>query len=217
MTCYDILPPEQLDLLPHLQPLKALGYTLYGGTAIALQLGHRQSIDFDFFSDRPFDVDAIRSASPVLATAQTTQSAPRTLTLLARANDRATGVKLSFFAGFRFGRVGTPTLTSGNELRLASLDDLLGHKLRVLMHRAQAKDYQDIAAMLRAGLRLERGLGVARALGQTFAPAEALRALAYFEDGDLNHVNAADRQLLLRTSSQVGEVEPVEIASTSLS
>jgi hypothetical protein len=30
-------------------------FTLYGGTAIALHLGHRHSADFDFFGSRPFD------------------------------------------------------------------------------------------------------------------------------------------------------------------
>ena len=167
MTHYDILTPSQRALLPHLAALRKIGYTLYGGTAIALQLGHRQSVDFDFFSDRPLDEDAIRASSPVLAKAPVTQAAPRTLTVLARASEDAEGVKVSFFGGLRVGRVGEPVSTSGGELRLASLDDLLGHKLKVLLHRVEMKDYRDIAAMLRAGLTLVRGLGVARAIFDT--------------------------------------------------
>lgn len=204
-------------MLPSLRSLHELGYTLYGGTAIALRLGHRESVDFDFFTDRPFDEGAIRKASPVLATAEVTQTAARTLTVLAQPPGFSGGVKLSFFAGFRFGRVGEPSWTSGGELRLASLDDLLAHKLKVLTHRAQAKDYQDIAALLRTGLRLERGLGAAQALAEMFAPAEALRALAYYGDGDLSFVSPADRAYLIQASLNAGPPEPVSIVSGSLS
>lgn len=49
----EILTKEQHDLLPF---LKKFGkhYNLVGGTAIALQLGHRRSIDFDLFTDKMF-------------------------------------------------------------------------------------------------------------------------------------------------------------------
>lgn len=49
----DVLPPAQQAIWPELRPAPGLGYCLYGGTAIALRLGHRFSIDFDFFSARP--------------------------------------------------------------------------------------------------------------------------------------------------------------------
>ncbi|MEK7460992.1 MAG: nucleotidyl transferase AbiEii/AbiGii toxin family protein, partial [Patescibacteria group bacterium] len=45
---YDILSPEQQKVLPSLKFFKADFY-LAGGTALALQIGHRDSIDFDFF------------------------------------------------------------------------------------------------------------------------------------------------------------------------
>lgn len=44
----DILPPAQRSLWPHLAQVPG-HFVLYGGTAIALHLGHRQSVDFDFF------------------------------------------------------------------------------------------------------------------------------------------------------------------------
>lgn len=52
-TYYDILPPEQKSLWPSLHKLSELGFVLYGGTAIALQCGHRNSVDFDFFFISP--------------------------------------------------------------------------------------------------------------------------------------------------------------------
>ena len=45
----EILPPAQQRLWPELRPAAELGFALYGGTAIALRLGHRTSVDFDFF------------------------------------------------------------------------------------------------------------------------------------------------------------------------
>lgn len=79
----DILPPAQMRLWPELQPAANLGFVLYGGTAIALRLGHRQSVDFDFFTDRPLDRDALHSAFPFLANSQVLQDQPNTYCVLA--------------------------------------------------------------------------------------------------------------------------------------
>ncbi len=43
----DILPAAQQRLWPELHPSIELGLVLYGGTAIALRLGHRASVDFE--------------------------------------------------------------------------------------------------------------------------------------------------------------------------
>lgn len=51
----EILPEVQRWIYPRLQNLKKLGFVLYEGTALALQLGHRQSVDFDFFLHDPLD------------------------------------------------------------------------------------------------------------------------------------------------------------------
>jgi hypothetical protein len=48
----DILPAAQRRLWDELAAVPA-EFVLYGGTAIALHLGHRQSIDFDFFASKP--------------------------------------------------------------------------------------------------------------------------------------------------------------------
>jgi len=50
------LPLAQRKLLARLEPVEWLTpFYLAGGTALALQLGHRQSVDFDFFSEKEFD------------------------------------------------------------------------------------------------------------------------------------------------------------------
>lgn len=62
----DILPGPQRTLWPELKDTPA-NFTLYGGTAIALRLGHRFSVDFDFFSGEPFLPGEIHSTVPYLA------------------------------------------------------------------------------------------------------------------------------------------------------
>ena len=57
-----ILPAAQQRLWPELRRSAELGFALYGGTAIALRLGHRPSVDFDFFSEMPLNRDAIAAA-----------------------------------------------------------------------------------------------------------------------------------------------------------
>jgi len=49
----EILSPEQIELLPFLKKFKN-NFGLAGGTAVALQIGHRRSIDFDLFSHKFF-------------------------------------------------------------------------------------------------------------------------------------------------------------------
>lgn len=46
----EILPKEQQEIYDNLKQVTELNFTLFGGTAIALQLGHRKSVDFDFFT-----------------------------------------------------------------------------------------------------------------------------------------------------------------------
>ena len=153
---------------------------------------------------------------PILATATTTQREPETWTMIVRPEGANADVKVSFFGGLGFGRVGQPGVTDGKELAIASLDDLMGHKLKVLLQRVEAKDYLDIAAMLKAGQSLERGLGAARAMFSTFPPAEALRTLTYFEGGDLERVGRADRDLLVKAVNQIDAAAAMPILSREL-
>jgi len=81
MTRYDILPPAQKMLVPELALARDVGFVLYGGTAIALQLGHRESIDFDFFSDRPLSESTLVAAMPRLATGETLERALNSWTI----------------------------------------------------------------------------------------------------------------------------------------
>ncbi len=54
----DILPPPQRRLWDELSDVPP-EFVLYGGTALALHLGHRTSVDFDFFGNKPLDPRAL--------------------------------------------------------------------------------------------------------------------------------------------------------------
>ena len=50
-----ILSRKQIKLLEQLGFLKKYGFYLAGGTALALQIGYRTSLDFDFYTKKSFD------------------------------------------------------------------------------------------------------------------------------------------------------------------
>lgn len=213
--CMSILPPAQVRIWPELRPAAALGFALYGDTAIALRLGHRQSVDFDFFSARSLDRNALHAAFPFLAHSLVLQEQPDTLSVLAPCgDDDHEHVKLSFFGGIGFGRVGNPDVSADGVLQVASLDDLMASKLKVPLQRVEAKDYRDVAAMVSANVSLARGLAAARQLyGGTFQPSESLKALVYFEGGDLDTLAAEEKQTLVRAVSAVRALPEVGIVS----
>jgi hypothetical protein len=190
----EVLPDAQRALWPALAGIPD-ACVLCGGTALALRLGHRASVDFDFFSSAAVDFDALFKL-PVLAGAEVLQRAPDTLTVSTKPG-APEPVRISFFGGIDIGRVGHPERTADGVLQVASLLDLFGTKLKVLLDRVVAKDYLDLAAILRSGARLRDGLGAAAALyGNRFPPADAVKTLAYFGEGDAVNVDTATQRFL---------------------
>lgn len=88
-------------------------------------------------------------------------------------------VKVSFFGRLKLGRVNDPLETSDGVMLVASLDDLLTAKLKATLDRAEAKDYRDIAAMLSAGVSLQKALGAFKAMSGK-DPSLPLRAIGLF-------------------------------------
>jgi hypothetical protein len=214
----EILPPEQRRLWPDLRGAAELGLVLYGGTAIALRLGHRPSVDFDFFTDAPLDRAGLRAALPFLAGATVIQDAREAWSVLvpSREGERS-HVKVSFFGTIGFGRVGTPDRTDDGVLLVASPLDLLATKVKVVLQRAEAKDYRDVAALLRGGESLSEGLAAARELyGPDFQPSESLKALCFFGDGDLGELSGEDKATLVTAAGRVRDLPPARLVSRRL-
>lgn len=143
--CMDILPSAQKRLWPELKNAPNLGFTLYGGTAIALRLGHRDSVDFDFFSEKPLDRNAIKTAFPFMEQSTTLQDQDNTwVVLVPYGNSEREHVKVSFFGTIAFGRVGEPDFTDDGVLQVASFDDLMATNEAIKAHGSDGVDWADV-------------------------------------------------------------------------
>ncbi len=197
----EILPPPQRALWLELAQLPQ-DAVLYGGTALALRLAHRQSVDFDLFFRRPLDIAALQRGIPFLNGARVLQRAPNTLTVLV---DRNGPVQVSFFGVPALPQLIPAERCADNQLQIASLLDLAGTKASVVQLRAEAKDYLDIDALIeRGGIGLPLALAAAQALyGMDFNPQSTLKALSYFDDGNLGELPAAVRERLVSAARAV--------------
>jgi Nucleotidyl transferase AbiEii toxin, Type IV TA system len=201
----DILPAAQRRLWDEGLHVPAR-FVLYGGTALGLRLGHRQSVDFDFFSADDFVPETLLRELPWGHRATLLQSEPNTLTLL---DGGAEPVKLSFFGGLPFYPVKPPDLAP-NGIAIASLEDLYATKLAAAVQRSEAKDYLDIAALIEHGIDLAHGLACARAFyGGHLNVALPLKALCYFEDGDLPSLPASIRLRLTQAVRAVTTIPSI--------
>lgn len=115
-------------------------FRLVGGTALSLQLGHRLSIDADFFSNAEFDKDEARlklaDLLPGLMVMQETKHG------FAAVFEQ---VKLDLYTWpvpFKL-----PPLEIEN-LRLATLEDIAALKLEAIVNRKEEKDFRDVHALL---------------------------------------------------------------------
>jgi hypothetical protein len=175
----DILPPPQRALWPELDATPD-HFTLYGGTALALRLEHRQSVDFDFFSHTAFDPAVLAREIPYLAEAEQVQVVSHTLTCRV---ERGGPVLVSFFGNLGLGEVALREIAEGSKVHVASLLDIAGTKAAVVQQRAQARDYLDIDALIRHGIDLPRILAAGTVVyGRSFNPLITLKALSYFDD-----------------------------------
>ncbi len=200
----DRLPAAQRALWPKLREMPGQ-FVLYGGTALALRLGHRASVDFDFFSSDPVAPAQLQRSLAFLAGAETLQVAPNTLTVLVRCPEP---VKISFFGGLALGRVREPERTEDRVVKVASLLDVAACKMAVVQERAEAKDYLDVYAVLQNGVTLPEMLGAAQAVyGEQFNAMITLKALSYFEDGDLGSLPEEVKKTLSSAAAAVKEIQ----------
>jgi hypothetical protein len=209
----EILPKAQQEIWPLLSPAPGLSFVLYGGTAVALHLGHRISVDFDFFRTEPLGKKDIETSFTFMRDARTIQEDEDTLVVIAPMQSGP--VKVSFFGGVAIGRINEPLQTKDATLLVASLEDLLATKLKAIMDRAEAKDYRDISVMLSAGVSLEKALGAfAKMYGKD--PGLPLRAMGFFKNGDLSSLPKSDQDILQKARDRVSEIPEVVVTHGSL-
>jgi hypothetical protein len=196
----DTLPAAQRRFWEQDAPQLPTQWVLYGGTAIALQLGHRSSVDFDFFSSDALDRAALRRSCAAVREAKTIQDEPDTLSVIA--DILGDPVKLSFFGAIDLGRVGEPVVSGGR--LIASLLDLFGTKLATITQRIESRDYVDIAALLRTGLDINQGVAALLGLyGNQASGLQSVKTMVWFGEGDLDRALPADvKQELTRAAAR---------------
>ena len=115
-------------------------FRLVGGTSLSLQLGHRISVDLDFFSDKSFDIDKILMLLNNQEKPFELQSVSRTgFTCLIE------NIRCDFY------NWGVPFIKQPNvedDIRLGSLEDIAAFKLDAIIRRKEKKDFWDIEALI---------------------------------------------------------------------
>lgn len=172
---YDILDKKRIEILPKLKSFKKDFY-LAGGTALALQIGHRDSVDFDFFKQG--DIDTKKLFNKIKEVFQghkilKIQEEKNILTVLIDKN-----IKLSFFS-YEYDML--KEKKNEENLFLASIEDIACMKLSAILSRASNKDYIDLYYIFKK-YELKEIIDLCK---RKFIDIDAnliLKSLVYFED-----------------------------------
>lgn len=172
---YDILDEKRKSILPLLSEFKD-GFYLAGGTALALQIGHRDSVDFDFFSADDLDTgELFEKLEDIFGdhTIQKVQDEKNTLTVIVDDS-----IKLSFFT-YKYSLIGQ--LVAEEDINLASVEDIACMKLMAITSRSTEKDYVDLYYILQS-IKLSDLLPLAQQKYSTIDTNLIIKSLVYFDD-----------------------------------
>ncbi|MFH0925926.1 MAG: nucleotidyl transferase AbiEii/AbiGii toxin family protein [bacterium] len=140
---YEILDKKRIAILPLLREFKKDFY-LAGGTGLALQIGHRDSIDFDFFSLREINTQKLfNKIAKVFQGYEVLKILEEENTLSVLIDKE---IKLSFLT-YDYKMIGK--FIEEKDLKIASLEDIACMKLSAVTGRASNKDYIDLYFILR--------------------------------------------------------------------
>ncbi len=178
---WDILDQKRSRILPLLVDFKNDFY-LAGGTALALQLGHRDSVDFDFFCQNSFSTNELyKKIEKTFSSCQLikVQEAKDTLTLMVDTN-----IKLSFL-GYRYKLI--RPLKEEKYLKIASIEDIGCMKMSAIISRSVFKDYVDLYFILHH-FNLATLLNLAKKKFPTIDSNLVLKSLVYFDDIEIESI-----------------------------
>ena len=172
----EILNDDQMSLLPVIREFKR-EYYLVGGTAIALYLGHRRSIDFDLFK---FPMISAKKNVEKLSRSNVNFTITRNVT--EQLNLIANNVKMTFFQ-YPF------QIEAKNDfekvIRIPDLLDLAAMKAYALGRRSKWKDYVDLFFLLKDKFTLQQIIDRAIMIfGDLFSDKLFRSQLSYFDDID---------------------------------
>ncbi len=176
----EVLPPAQRLALGALAaPATREGFYLAGGTALALQLGHRRSLDLDWFSESgPDDPDLLAARLSAAGIALTVEStAPGKL-------EAQLGAVRTTFLAYRYPLLAPLVRARGLGCRLADVTDIACMELAAVAQRGLRRDFVDLHAICRAGHSLATLLGLFREKYGMRDIGHVLVALTYFDDAE---------------------------------
>ena len=175
--------PALLDVLHRLASSPVLeGFYLVGGTALALQIGHRRSVDIDLFTQAPFDTQAVADSLVHDLQATEIDAARNTVRCF------IDGVKVDILS-HQYPLI-EPLITVGG-IRMASLPDVVAMKLNAVANRGAKKDFWDIAALL-SRFSLDQMLGFYGRKYRAGNRLTVIKSLSYFSDAEAEQVSIND-------------------------
>jgi len=173
---WDILDEKRKEILPLLLDFKKQEFYLAGGTGLALQIGHRDSIDFDFFIHGDFDTSKLISQIESLFSkhlVQITQDEKNTVSCVIDNK-----VQLSFF-GYKQDTVSP--LIQTQYFNIASIIDIGCMKLAAITSRSVEKDYVDLYFIFQT-IQPKKLLSFCSTKYPTLDQNLILKSLVYFDD-----------------------------------
>ncbi len=182
-TLHDsILPENQQEAIRQIaQYCTEEGYYLGGGTAIAAQLGHRRSIDLDWFTQN-------EKLDPNAAVADLRRRGVKfSVSNIGHGSLHVAieGVGVSFIR-YRYPQVGDLLAWPKFGCQIASLQDLASMKIAAVTQRGEKKDFFDLVAICSAGLTLAEAIGLYRRKFSIDDIGHVLMSLCYFDDAEIN-------------------------------
>lgn len=177
MLSFQTVVPHTLELLkrimniPMFNPLR-----LVGGTALALQYGHRSSIDLDFFGDLEIDTDKVTQALGNIGEVIISNCSDNIKTY------HIDGIKTDFVNYSLYPWIDNPVVEEG--IRLASPKDIAAMKINAIMGRGSRKDFVDVYFLLQH-YTLDELLDFYQQKYSNASIFRALLSLTYFNDAEL--------------------------------
>ena len=142
MLHYETITPETHSLLEKLSDLSVLkDARLVGGTALALQLGHRTSTDLDFFGRINADSEELRDILREIGSVEIA-SVSKNINIF-----WLNGIKVDM-VNYPYPWLDLPI--EGNRVRLASLNDIAAMKIAAIVNRGTKKDFIDLYTLLQS-------------------------------------------------------------------
>lgn len=163
-------------------------FFLVGGTALALQIGHRISVDLDFFNQQPFNQNELTTILEQEFNMEAFQLSTNSITGVIN------NIKVDFISHqYQF----LSAIKHYDKIRLAAIEDIAAMKLNAIKNRGTKKDFVDLYFLMKQ-FTLEEMLIFANKKYPNHSDILTLKSLIYFDDAEIQ----PDCEMLIDVSWQ---------------